>query len=248
MLNTLIVEDNAAYRESLCHVLTSRFPTMQINEAADGVEALNQALSRRFDLILMDIRLPHGNGITLTKIIKAVFSDSMICVISSYDILEYREAAFRNGADHFIVKGGSTEAEVIGLIDSLLQTRFITLILASDALLRKQLCMLLSIRWPTMILEEAADAATGLNHATTLKPNLVLLELGLPEIDIVNLVRGIRVGNTHATIVGMTCGMLQTCREIAQDCGLDHCAHLHSIGHTKLMTIVQSMQSESAQA
>ena len=66
----------------------------------------------------MDIRLPRGNGLDLTKTIKTVFADSVICVITSYDILEYREAAFRNGADHFMVKGESTEAEIVGLIES----------------------------------------------------------------------------------------------------------------------------------
>ena len=71
----------------------------------------------------MDIRLPQGNGLDLTKTIKTVFADSVICVISSYAMLEYREAAFRNGADHFMVKGESTEVEIVGLVESRLQTR-----------------------------------------------------------------------------------------------------------------------------
>ncbi len=170
MLNTLIVEDNAAYRQSLNQLLAGRFPSMQIAEAEDGEEALRHALSRRFDLIFMDIRLPRGNGLDLTKTIKSIFVDSVICVITSYDILEYREAAFRNGADHFMVKGESTEAEIVGLIESFLRTRFITLIIVNDMLYRKQLNMLLSIHWPVMIVEEAMDAATGLGHAATLKP------------------------------------------------------------------------------
>jgi hypothetical protein len=41
---------------------------------------------------------------------------------TSHAILEYREAAFRNGAGHFIVKGESTGVEVIGLVESLLRT------------------------------------------------------------------------------------------------------------------------------
>ena len=50
MLNTLIVEDNAAYRQSLNQLLAERFPSMQIAEAADGEEALRHALSRRLTL------------------------------------------------------------------------------------------------------------------------------------------------------------------------------------------------------
>ena len=123
MLKVLIVEDNAAYRQSLRQLLAERFPAMQIAESADAEDALRQALSRRFDLIFMDIRLPRGNGLDLTNTIKTVFPAAVICVISSYAILEYREVAFRNGADHFMVKGQSSGVEIIGLVESLLQKR-----------------------------------------------------------------------------------------------------------------------------
>jgi DNA-binding NarL/FixJ family response regulator len=244
MLNTLIVEDNAAHRQSLHHLLEGRFPSMRIAEAADGEEALRHALNRRFDLIFMDIRLPRGNGLSLTKIIKSIFVDSVICIITNNDILEYREAAFRNGADHFMVKGESSEAEIVGLVDSLLHSRFITLILVSDALYRKQLGMLLSIHWPVMLIAEAMDAATGLGHAAALKPNLVLLELMFPGIRLVDLVQGIRDGCPHAILVGMTRDTGRACRKTAIDSGVDHCVPLTSVGHTELVTLVGSLQPQ----
>lgn len=123
MFNVLIVEDNAAYRRSLRQLLAERFPVMRIAEAADGEDAARQALSLCFSLIFMDIRLPQGNGLDLTKTIKEVFPDTVICVISSYAMLEYREAAFRNGADHFMVKGEAGGVErIVDLVGSLLPT------------------------------------------------------------------------------------------------------------------------------
>lgn len=244
MLNTLIVEDNAAYRQSLNQLLAGRFPSMQIAEAADGEEALRHVLSQRFDLIFMDIRLPRGNGLDLTKTIKSIFVDAVICVITSHDILEYREAAIQNGADHFMVKGESTDAEIVGLIESLLRTRFITLIIVSDALYRKQLSMLLSIHWPVMMVEEAVDAATGLGHAQTLKPDLVLIELGLPGASAVELIHDIRAGSPQATLIGMTDDALPACRATAIDCGVDYCVPLSPEGHTPLVALVSSLQTE----
>lgn len=244
MLNALIVEDNAVYRQSLHQLLAGRFPSMQIAEAADGEEALRHALSRRFDLIFMDIQLPDGNGLDLTKTMKSIFVDSMICVITSYDILEYREAAFCNGADHFMVKGESTEAEMIDLIESLLRTRFITLIIVSDMLSRKQISLLLSTHWPVMMVEEALDAATGLGRAQTLKPNLVLLELGLPSVSAVELIRDIRAGSPQSTLIGMTDDPLLAWRAKAIDCGVDYCLPLTPMGHTELVAIVNSMRPE----
>lgn len=122
MLHVLIVEDNAAYRESLRHLLAEQFPSLHIAEAADGEDALRQALSICFGLIFMDVRLPQGNGVELTRTIKQVFPATVICVMSSYAMLEYREAAFRNGADFFLVKGESAGAEkIVGLVKSLLR-------------------------------------------------------------------------------------------------------------------------------
>lgn len=123
MLNILIVEDNASYRHALGQLLAGRFPSLQIAEAEDADEALRQALARRFDLMFMDIRLPRGNGLDLAKTIKAIDGSPVICVLTASDFPEYREVALLNGADHFMVKGESTEADFVGLVESLLRTR-----------------------------------------------------------------------------------------------------------------------------
>ncbi len=241
-MNALIVEDNATYRQSLRHLLAGRYPSMQIAEAADGEEALRQGLSRRFDLIFVDIRLPDGNGLDLTRTIKSLFVNSMVCVITSYDILEYREAAFHNGADHFMVKGESTEKEIVGLVESWLRTHFVTLIIVSDTLYRKQLNMLLSIHWPVMIVAEAGDAERGLDHASSLNPDLVLLELGLPGFSVGDLVRKIRAECPHALLIGMADDPLPEIQASVFDCGLDHCVPLTPMGHTELVAIVNAIQ------
>mgnify|MGYP001041987959 FL=1 len=246
-MNTLIVEDNATYRQSLRHLLAGRFPSMQIAEAADGEEALRHGLSRPFDLIFVDVRLPDGNGLDLTKTIKSLFVNSMVCVITSYDILEYREAAYHNGADYFMVKGESTEKEIVGLIESWLRSHFVTLIIVSSALYRKQLSMLLSIHWPVMIVAEAADAAGGLGHATSLSPDLVLLEMELPGIPVVDLIQKIRTASPQAALIGMTDELEPPYRGAVIETGVDCCVPLTPVGHTRLVTIVDSIHSKQTQ-
>lgn len=244
MLSTLIVEDNVAHRLSLLHLLAGRFPSMRIDEAADGREAMRQALARHFDLVFMDVRLPQGNGLDLTKAIKIVSADTVVCVITSYDILEYREAALQNGADHFMVKGESTDAEIVDLVESVLRTRFVTLIVVSDTLSRKQLDTLLAIRWPAMIVAEARDPETCLEHAAALRPDLVLLELGLPGASPAALSRAIRARSPNAMLVGLTDDLLAAGRAMASECGVDHCVPLTPMGHTELMGIVGSLQAK----
>jgi len=243
-MNTLIVEDNASYRQSLRNLLAGRFPLMHIAEAADGEEAIRHGLSQRFDLIFVDVRLPDGNGLDLTRTIKSLFVNSMVCVITSYDILEYRDAAFHNGADHFMVKGESTEAEIVGLIESWLRTHFVALSIVSDALYRKQISMLLAIHWPVMIVEGAADAETGLRHVAALNPDLVLLELAMPGVPVVELIRRIRAMIPRAALIGMADEVVPAFREAILETGLDHCVPLTPMGHTQLVAIVNSIHSK----
>lgn len=242
MLSALIVEDNLEHRQSLLHLLEEHFPSMQIDEAMDGREAMRHALSRHFDLVFMDIRLPQGNGIELTKAIKIISAETIVCVITSYDILEYREAAFHNGADHYMVKGESSEADIVDLVESLLRTRFVSLIIVSDPLPRNQLNTLLGLRWPAMIVAEAHDATTGLDYVTAFKPNLVLLELGRSDFSQGLLARDIRTRSPRATLIGLTDDLFPGSRDMAHDCGVDYCVPLAPMGHTELMAIVDSLQ------
>ncbi len=82
----LIVEDNDSYRKLLRNRLQNSLPEIEIDEAADGHEALQKVNSYLPDLIFMDIRLPDKNGLELTKEIRAtipictlLFSHIMIC-------------------------------------------------------------------------------------------------------------------------------------------------------------------------
>lgn len=244
MINVLIAEDNAAYRGMLHQVLMKRFPFMQITDSADGTDALHQALARRYDLIFMDIRLPQGNGLDLTRAIKAVFVDSVICVLTSYDLPEYREAAIRNGADRFMLKDESTGDEIVAVVEALLATRYRTLVMVNDAQLRRQLATLLSIRWPLMIVVEAMDAEMGLDHAALLNPDMVLLELGQPGYGLVDLVQKARRVSPQAVLVGMADE--PSFRASALGCGIDYCVPLTPMGHTELVAIVASVQPKPA--
>lgn len=118
MCQVLIVEDNPIFRAALRNVLTTRFPAMEIEEAADGEEALAKFQELEPVMILMDIKLPGRNGLEITRAIKSTNSSTEIIILTSYDIPEYREAAFRNGASHFLTKGNATGDEIASLIVS----------------------------------------------------------------------------------------------------------------------------------
>ncbi|MDH3671171.1 MAG: response regulator transcription factor [Gammaproteobacteria bacterium] len=119
MAKILIVDDNALFRESLRDILQVRFPTVEIDEAKDGEEALMKVEAHSPDLIFMDIHLPGENGLEVTKKVKAGYPHIVIVVVTNYDLPEYRDAAFRSGANGFLSKDSTTK-ELLTLVQSTL--------------------------------------------------------------------------------------------------------------------------------
>jgi DNA-binding NarL/FixJ family response regulator len=123
VFKTLLVEDNAAFRQSLKEILNTQFPSMTIEEAADADEAMQKVVTLLPHLIFMDIKLPGGNGLDLTKKIKKNYPGISIVILTSYDFLEYRQAASQYGADRFLSKGSVTRELIIGLVQSFLEKK-----------------------------------------------------------------------------------------------------------------------------
>ncbi len=97
MLRVLLVEDNHTFREAFKNVLNDHFPSMVIEEAANGDEALQKIGATPPHLIFMDIRLPGLNGLELTQRLKKDLPNINIAILTGYDLPEYREAAFQYG-------------------------------------------------------------------------------------------------------------------------------------------------------
>ncbi len=116
----LIVEDNDSFREVLKENLHSRFPSIEIFEAADGRKVLQIVEAESPDLVFMDIQLPGENGLSLTQKIKARYPKINVVIITTYDIPEYREAAFRYGANRFLPKDALDWKEIEAAVEGLM--------------------------------------------------------------------------------------------------------------------------------
>ena len=114
----LIVDDNNPFRQILKAALQLSFPSIAIDEAADGGETLQKVDTFLPDLIFMDIQLPGENGLKLTEKIKATHPNIIILILTSYDLPEYREAAFQYEADRFLVKSHLDHIELEKLVKS----------------------------------------------------------------------------------------------------------------------------------
>ncbi len=120
MFKTMLVEDSSSFRQLVKDTLQGLFPSMDIIEAADGVEAFQKIDSHPPNLIFMDIRLPGENGLELTRKIKADYPDIIVIILTSYDSPEYRKAANQYKADYFFSKDAIVNDGIFTLVKSIL--------------------------------------------------------------------------------------------------------------------------------
>jgi DNA-binding NarL/FixJ family response regulator len=116
MYKILLVEDNVPFRKSFREVLHKQFRQILIEEAGNAKEALEKMDSFCPGMVFMDIRLPDANGLELTQKIKRDCPETIIIILTSYDLPEYREAAEKYGANYFMTKDTLTEEEIVAKI------------------------------------------------------------------------------------------------------------------------------------
>lgn len=116
MFRTLLVEDSRHFRNTLQEILHQQFPQLDVTEADDGQSALRSIADSRPDLVFMDIKLPDENGLELAYRIKTFDPSIVVIILTSHDIPEYRQAAFRNGASCFMSKESVQPEDIIALI------------------------------------------------------------------------------------------------------------------------------------
>ena len=112
MLRLLIIEDNQNFREAFKTVLRDRLPSLVIEEAGNGEEALQRIKETTPDLIFVDMRLAGINGLGLAQKIKWDFPLIRIAMLTGYDLPEYRRKASQYGVDRYFVKDSLDWREV----------------------------------------------------------------------------------------------------------------------------------------
>ena len=120
MFKILIVDPNDPFRLSLKKVLVSRFPFADIQEAADGDAGLQKVEAFHPDLIFLEIHLPAETGLDLADRIKDDHPDTIIVILTSYDLPEYKIAADKIGVEHMVPKDDWTGEDMIALVQSIL--------------------------------------------------------------------------------------------------------------------------------
>lgn len=105
-VRVLIADDQPLLRHSLSTLISGTSDLSVAGEAATGADAARRAAELVPDVILMDIRMPGGDGIEATRLITAdpALSGCRVLVLSMFELDEYVYGALRAGASGFLLK------------------------------------------------------------------------------------------------------------------------------------------------
>ena len=106
MIRVVIADDQQLIRAGFRALLESEPDFDVVAEAATGAEAVDQVTRHRPDVVLMDIRMPGGDGLWATERIAAdaALAGTRIVIVTTFELDDYVAQAIRAGASGFLVK------------------------------------------------------------------------------------------------------------------------------------------------
>jgi DNA-binding NarL/FixJ family response regulator len=104
MIKLMLVDDHAILRDGLRNLLEIESDIQVVGEAVSGEEAVFKVEECDPDVVLMDINMPKMNGVEVTGILKKLYPEKKILVLTMHSHDEYFMAAIREGADGYLLK------------------------------------------------------------------------------------------------------------------------------------------------
>lgn len=104
-IGVLIADDQPMVRAGLRMILELEPDIDIVGEAADGEEAVSLAAQTAPDVILMDVRMPHLDGLEATRrIVRGREDGPRVLILTTFDLDAYVYEALQSGASGFVLK------------------------------------------------------------------------------------------------------------------------------------------------
>ncbi len=118
--SVLYAEDEAGVRQNISEMLELFFKNVYL--AKNGIEAYELFLEKKPDLIITDIKMPHLDGIELSKKIRKKDSKAQILIISAHTEVDYMLAAVELSLVRYIIKP-ITETKLVDALDKFIKSK-----------------------------------------------------------------------------------------------------------------------------
>ncbi|GAA6204250.1 response regulator transcription factor [Thalassotalea sp. SU-HH00458] len=118
MINVLIADDHTILRQGLVSLLSRDEEINVVAEAADGVQAVNQALALKPTVIVIDISMPEMNGMEAVKRLHEHLPEAKVLVLTMHEEQEYVIHMVKAGASGYLLKDSASD-ELIDAVKAL---------------------------------------------------------------------------------------------------------------------------------
>ncbi|WP_298533639.1 response regulator transcription factor [uncultured Algibacter sp.] len=109
IINVVLADDHVLVRDGIKALIEDQPGIIVIDEASNGIEALEVIARNKPHVLIIDIRMPEMNGIEAVGAITKAGIDVKTLVLSMHDSEEYVVQAIQAGADGYLLKGASKE-------------------------------------------------------------------------------------------------------------------------------------------
>jgi two-component system response regulator HydG len=116
----LVVDDDPYFLRVLCRILTAE--NFQVKTAEGQAEAVRILHENSFDLVISDLRLPDGDGLSLLQEIRQAGSHVPVVILTAYGEVDSYLEAMNAGATEYLNKPIKTE-ELLAVVRSCLRPR-----------------------------------------------------------------------------------------------------------------------------
>jgi PAS domain S-box-containing protein len=114
-IKVLFVDDHKVMRQGLISMISGQPEIIAVEEAANGMEALEKTQHLHPDVVVMDISMPKMDGVEATRRIKAEFPNVRVIGLSMYEDEQTIQSILQAGAESFVSKTASP-SELLGAI------------------------------------------------------------------------------------------------------------------------------------
>ena len=114
-ITVLVADDHTIVRKGICSLIDGKADIQIVGEAEDGREAIDKVAALSPDVVLMDITMPHLNGLEATRQIKKMFPQIKILALTMYTNEEYILQILQAGASGYVIKQAAP-AELLSAI------------------------------------------------------------------------------------------------------------------------------------
>ncbi len=108
-IKLLLVDDQSSVREGLKMHLALESDLRVVGEAGNGMEALQAVQTLAPDVVVMDVEMPQLDGISATKLLRALTPQVGVAMLSIHGDADTRARAQAAGADAFVEKQAPDE-------------------------------------------------------------------------------------------------------------------------------------------